>query len=52
MCAMRHDTHIHTHTYMTEKLLQCAHRVHERAENKREGVEKGPKVARAGRSSH
>lgn len=35
-----------------EAVSMCAQSAHERAEKKREGIEKGPKVVRTGRSSH
>lgn len=35
-----------------ETASMCAQSARERAEKKREGIEKGPKVARTGRNSH
>lgn len=50
-CYMRVAMYIHVCIYR-EAVSMCGQGAHERIEKKREGVERGPKVARAGRSSH
>lgn len=52
VCMCPAYTHMWTRRHIQRSSFMCAQGAHERAERKREGVEKGPKVARAGRSSH
>lgn len=52
VCMCLAYTHMWTRRHIQRSSFMCAQGAHERAERKREGVEKGPKVARAGRSSH